>query len=106
LRGSPEVRSAAQAREEGTHRGGASPTDSPLTRREREVLGLLAEGCSNREIGERLVISEKTASIHVSNILGKLSVSSRTEAVVAAISAGMVAAVRPSVTRTRRASND
>ncbi len=51
-----------------------------LTPREREVLELLAAGDTNRQIAERLFISEKTASVHVSNILRKLSASSRTEA--------------------------
>ncbi|MEO5873412.1 MAG: AAA family ATPase [Streptosporangiaceae bacterium] len=51
-----------------------------LTSREQEVLRLVAEGRSNREIAELLFISPKTASVHVSNILGKLGVASRTEA--------------------------
>ena len=55
-----------------------------LTAREQQVLGLIAEGLSNRQIGERLFISRKTASVHVSAILRKLGVSSRTEAAVMA----------------------
>jgi non-specific serine/threonine protein kinase len=51
-----------------------------LTSREVEVLRLIAEGCSNREIAERLYISHRTAMQHVANILGKLDVSSRTAA--------------------------
>jgi len=51
-----------------------------LTAREREVLGLVADGLSNGQIGDRLVISSKTASVHVSNILAKLGVSNRSEA--------------------------
>jgi DNA-binding NarL/FixJ family response regulator len=51
-----------------------------LTDREREVLRLLARGLSNREIGAELFITPKTASVHVSNILGKLGAASRTEA--------------------------
>ncbi|WP_455432823.1 ATP-binding protein [Streptosporangium soli] len=51
-----------------------------LTEREREVLALIAEGLTNREIAERLFIAQKTVSVHVSNILGKLGVSSRTQA--------------------------
>jgi DNA-binding NarL/FixJ family response regulator len=54
-----------------------------LTAREQQVLELIAEGLSNRQIGERLFISGKTASVHVSAILRKLGVSSRTEAAVA-----------------------
>ncbi len=51
-----------------------------LTPRENEILALVAEGLSNGEIGKRLFISTKTVSVHVSNILAKLQVSSRTEA--------------------------
>lgn len=54
--------------------------DGGLTPREREVLRLVADGCSNGQIGERLFISTKTASVHVSNILAKLGVSTRGEA--------------------------
>lgn len=56
-----------------------------LSSREREVLALLAEGLSNPAIAERLMISLSTAEFHVSNILGKLGVASRTEAVALAI---------------------
>jgi DNA-binding CsgD family transcriptional regulator len=60
---------------------GARPVLGPgLTPRETEVLRLLAEGRSNREIADALFISAKTASVHVSNILGKLNVSTRGEA--------------------------
>ena len=61
-----------------------------LTNREREVLELVALGRTNREIGEALFISEKTASVHVTHILGKLDVSSRVEAALAASRAGLV----------------
>lgn len=54
--------------------------DLELTARERQVLELVAEGLSNRQIGERLFISAKTASVHVSAILRKLGVATRTEA--------------------------
>ncbi len=60
-----------------------------LTAREREVLRLIAEGRTNREIGAALFISAKTASVHVSNILGKLGVASRTEAAALALREGI-----------------
>jgi two-component system, NarL family, nitrate/nitrite response regulator NarL len=56
-----------------------------LTRRERQVLGLLAEGLSNKLVGARLGISEHTAKFHVSALLAKLEAETRTEAVVRAI---------------------
>ena len=55
-------------------------TRSGFTQREREVLDLLAEGRSNGQIAAELFITRKTASVHVSNILGKLGVASRGEA--------------------------
>ncbi|MEH7414504.1 response regulator transcription factor [Neobacillus drentensis] len=61
-----------------------------LTRRECEVLQMLADGKSNRGIGESLFISEKTVKNHVSNILQKMNVNDRTQAVVSAIKNGWV----------------
>jgi DNA-binding CsgD family transcriptional regulator/tetratricopeptide (TPR) repeat protein len=60
-----------------------------LTEREAEVLALLAEGCTNRQIGQQLFITKKTASAHVSRILMKLGVSNRGEAAAAAHRAGL-----------------
>jgi DNA-binding CsgD family transcriptional regulator len=62
-----------------------------LTPREREVLALVADGRTNRQIAERLFISESTAGVHVSNILGKLGVASRGEAAAIAFRLGLVA---------------
>lgn len=64
--------------------------ESPLTKREAEVLRLMAEGKSNKLIGESLFISEKTVKNHVSSILQKLEVEDRTQAVIAAIKNGWV----------------
>jgi len=61
-----------------------------LTKRECQVLQLLSEGQSNRKIAESLVISEKTVKNHVSNILQKMNVNDRTQAVVTAIRNGWV----------------
>jgi DNA-binding NarL/FixJ family response regulator len=69
--------------------GGAPGVLSGLTGREREVLRLLVAGRSNREIAAALFIAPKTASVHVSNILGKLGAASRTEAAAIALQAGL-----------------
>jgi DNA-binding NarL/FixJ family response regulator len=60
-----------------------------LTEREREVLGLIADGRSNREIARALVLSEKTVKTHVSNILMKLDLSDRTQAALWAVRHGV-----------------
>jgi DNA-binding CsgD family transcriptional regulator len=60
-----------------------------LSGREREVLALVAQGRTNREIGEHLFISQKTVGVHVGNILSKLDVSGRVEAAAVAIRLGL-----------------
>lgn len=60
-----------------------------LSQREREVLTLMAEGFSNQQIADRLGIGEKTVKTHVSNVLGKLDVSDRTQAAVYAWKSGL-----------------
>ena len=72
--------------------GEASPPRADtfgLSRREHEVLALISEGRTNREIGERLFISQKTVGVHVGNILSKLGVSGRVEAAAVAIRLGL-----------------
>lgn len=64
------------------------PTTDPLSEREMEVLRLIAEGLSNQEIADRLVISERTARNHVGNILAKLHLANRTQAALYAIREG------------------
>jgi NarL family two-component system response regulator LiaR len=71
------------------HPSKLQPTTDPLTGRELEVLRLVAQGCSNREIAEKLVIAELTVSTHVSNILGKLHLASRTQAALFALREGL-----------------
>jgi DNA-binding CsgD family transcriptional regulator len=60
-----------------------------LSKRELEVLALIARGRTNREIGDRLFISQKTVGVHVGNILSKLGVSGRVEAAAVAIRLGL-----------------
>ncbi|MBD0709907.1 MULTISPECIES: response regulator [unclassified Streptomyces] len=82
----PEVAGALLTQEDspgGTGRGSA------LTEREREVLGLIADGRSNREIARALVLSEKTVKTHVSNILMKLDLADRTQAALWAVRNGL-----------------
>lgn len=64
--------------------------DYELTPREKEVLALMVQGHSNREIAEALVVSHSTAKFHVSSILSKLGVTSRTEAVALAVQEDLV----------------
>ncbi len=64
--------------------------DSSLSNREREVLGLMAKGKSNREIANNLGITEATVKCHVSVILGRLNASDRTQAVVIALQRGLI----------------
>jgi DNA-binding NarL/FixJ family response regulator len=70
---------------------------SELTIREREILGLVAEGCSNRLVARRLRVSEPTVKFHLANIYRKLSVTNRTEASLCALRRGLVGAL-PAVT--------
>ena len=64
---------------------------APLTRREREVLQLLAAGMTNKEIASRLGVTDHTVKFHVNGILGKLGAVTRTEAVVEAARRGLIA---------------
>lgn len=62
----------------------------PLTEREKEVLQLVAKGLSNRVIAQTLNVSEGTIKVHLSNIMSKMSVSSRTEAAIRASQGGLI----------------
>ena len=79
---------------QGPPRSATADRVATLTPREREVLGLLARGLSNLEISRRLFISEATTKTHVSNLLAKLHVTDRVQAVIAAYEAGVVTAGR------------
>jgi DNA-binding NarL/FixJ family response regulator len=68
---------------------GHQESDDDLTAREREVLALIAEGATNKEIAARLVVSENTARNHVSHILSKLGFSRRSEAAAYAVKKGI-----------------
>ncbi|KPA91796.1 response regulator [Pseudomonas sp. RHF3.3-3] len=72
------------------HGQGAAASEN-LTARERQVLGLVAGGLSNREIGERLGITTGTAKAHVERVIGKLGAADRTQAAVRGIALGLVA---------------
>jgi len=65
------------------------PTEDPLTEREAEVLGLVAQGLTNQEIADRLYVSERTVRTHVSNILSKLHLANRTQAALYALRKGL-----------------
>lgn len=71
------------------HPSGLPPTTDPLTARELEVLTLLGQGMSNAEIAARLTIAERTVGTHISNILSKLHLASRTQAALYALKQGL-----------------
>jgi NarL family two-component system response regulator LiaR len=65
-------------------------SEDPLTDREVQVLKLVAQGHTNKEIAEKLVVSEGTVGTHISNILEKLHLANRTQAALYALRRGMV----------------
>jgi DNA-binding NarL/FixJ family response regulator len=75
--------------------GKASGPEDELTDREREVLRLVADGATNREIGSQLYISENTVSFHMKNILAKLHLKNRAQAAAFAIRAGLADDAEP-----------
>jgi DNA-binding NarL/FixJ family response regulator len=84
-----DLRRRARLDSDGAASGPRLTPAGGLTEREREVLRLVALGKSNREIAAELFIAPKTASVHVSNILGKLGAASRTEAAAIAHREGL-----------------
>ena len=92
----PQARAAEPAPSVNPESEAAVPADPfGLTTREREVLALVAEGYTNRRIADELFISESTAGVHVSHILAKLGVESRTEAATVAVRLGLDRPVVP-----------
>jgi DNA-binding NarL/FixJ family response regulator len=85
-----ELREPAASPAPSQPRSADAPAFEALTPRELEVLGLLAQGKSNPQIAQELVISKATAKTHVERIIGKLGVSDRTQAALRAIELGLV----------------
>ena len=81
---------AARILAKGIRTRSAAPVVDPLTERELEVLALVGRGRSNKEIATELGITERTARTHVSNILGKLGLASRTQAALYAVERKLV----------------
>jgi len=91
-RGEPSLEPsiARKVLQELSHPGSAGkPTADPLTERELEVLKLIAQGLSNKEIASSIFVAEWTVRSHVSNILGKLHLASRTQAALYALRSGL-----------------
>jgi len=84
-----KLMSLAAAKDEPKSSHAATESENGLTDREQEVLQLIADGMNNREIAEKLVISEKTVKTHVSNILNKLHLDDRTQAAIYALRHGL-----------------
>lgn len=86
----PGARRGARARRTNPVDDPGHPGAGPLTVREHEVLALMAEGLSNPEIANRLFMSPKTASVHVSHVITKLGVRNRTQAATLAQRTGLI----------------
>jgi DNA-binding NarL/FixJ family response regulator len=77
-----------------SRKSGEDDPIEPLTEREKDVIRLLGQGMSNKEIGSALFITERTARTYVSNILGKLDLASRTQAALWAVEHKLAAPAR------------
>ncbi len=80
---------ARKVLQELSHPGKEKPTTDPLTERELEVLRLISKGLSNKDIAAKIFVAEWTVRTHVSNILGKLHLASRTQAALYALRSGI-----------------
>ncbi len=89
----PEI--ARRVLDELSHPAGREPDSEQLTEREVEVLQLVAQGISNQDIAERLVISEATVRTHIGNILGKLHLANRVQAALYALRKGLSTLEKP-----------
>jgi DNA-binding NarL/FixJ family response regulator len=85
------VRAVMAASQQANKPGPGQKTTRKLTGRETQILGLIADGLSNKQIGHDLGITERTVKYHISNILRKLQLSSRTEAAVAYLKSSLPA---------------
>ncbi|WP_344427415.1 AAA family ATPase [Pseudonocardia ailaonensis] len=90
LGAAPLAALAAEVRARAAPVQGEEAGHGPLTPREHAVLGLVAEGRTNRQVGEELFISEKTVSVHLTRVMAKLAAGSRTEAVAVGYERGLV----------------
>ncbi len=86
---------ARRVLDELSHPAGSEPDSEQLTEREVEVLQLVAQGISNQDIAERLVISEATVRTHIGNILGKLHLANRVQAALYALRKGLSTLEKP-----------
>jgi DNA-binding NarL/FixJ family response regulator len=86
----PDTVGALQPVPSATKRAGAAIARQPLTPRESEVLGMIAEGLGNKIIAARLGISEHTVKFHIASIFAKLNAGSRTEAVTIGVRQGLI----------------
>lgn len=87
---SPDLLAGALPQIKPARKSPAGASHDPLTPRETDVLRMLADGLSNKEVALQLHISEHTVKYHLSSVFGKLGVSSRTEAVMAGIQRGII----------------
>jgi NarL family two-component system response regulator LiaR len=90
-RGEPSLEPAIARKvlQELSHPGKGKPTAEPLTQRELEVLRLISQGLSNKEIAAKIFVAEWTVRTHVSNVLSKLHLASRTQAALYALRSGL-----------------